>query len=160
MRINAFTDVCLRVAMLLAAAPDGVMLTSRVIADGVDTPYNHVSKAIIRLRELQVVEVVRGRFGGVRISAGGRDTTVGWLMRRLDTRADVADCETSHGDCPLSGNCGLRAALSRAREAFYSELDDTTISGLVPRRGSGPVALTLRTMIGNAPSDRAGCASV
>ncbi|TFC09891.1 Rrf2 family transcriptional regulator [Cryobacterium algoritolerans] len=151
MRINAFTDVCLRVAMLLAAAPDGTLLTSRVIADGVGTPYSHVSKAIIRLRGLQIVEVVRGRFGGVRISAAGRRTTVGWLMRQLDTRADVADCETPHGDCPLSGGCGLRAALRRAREAFYSELDNTTIASLVPRRGTGSVALTLTTMIGNTP---------
>ncbi|MDJ0323224.1 Rrf2 family transcriptional regulator [Cryobacterium sp. PH31-AA6] len=151
MRINAFTDVCLRVAMLLAAAPEGALLTSRVIADGVDTPYTHVSKAIIRLRELEVVEVVRGRFGGVRISAAGRETTVGWLMRRLDTRADLADCETPHGDCPLSGGCGLRAALRRAREAFYAELDGTTISSLAPRRRSGPVPLTLSGLLGNAP---------
>ncbi len=151
MRINAFTDVCLRVAMLLAATPDGTLLTSRVIADGVDTPYTHVSKAIIRLRELEVVEVVRGRFGGVRISTTGRDTTVGWLMRRLDTRTDLADCETPHGDCPLSGGCGLRAALRRAREAFYAELDGTTIASLAPRRRTGPVPLTLSSLLRVSP---------
>jgi Rrf2 family nitric oxide-sensitive transcriptional repressor len=151
MKINSFTDVCLRVAMLLAAAPNGALLTSKVIAAGVDTPYTHVSKGIIRLRELEVVEVVRGRFGGVRISAAGREITVGWLMRRLDTRTDLADCETAHGDCPLSGGCRLRAALRRAREAFYAELDGTTIASLAPRRGAGPTPLTLSSLLGNAP---------
>ena len=93
-------------------------------------PYNHVSKAIIRLRELGLVEVTRGRSGGVRISADGRLATVGWLLRQLDTRSDLAGCETPSGPCPLSGGCGLRAALRRAREAFYSELDDLVISTL------------------------------
>lgn len=143
MRINAFSDVCLRVVMLLAAAPEAELLTSRVISDGVATPYNHVSKAIIRLRELGLVEAVRGRFGGVRISAAGRRATVGWLLRRLDTRADVADCETPDGNCPLCDGCGLRSALRRAREAFYSELDDTVISALPQRRPTGPVFLRL-----------------
>jgi Rrf2 family nitric oxide-sensitive transcriptional repressor len=143
MRINAFSDVSLRALMFLATLPEGELATSRVIAEAVATPYTHVSKAIIRLRELGLVESVRGRSGGVRISPAGRTATVGWLLRRLDTRLDVADCETPHGDCPLSGGCGLRAALRRAREAFYAELDDTVIAGLPHIGFPAPVALTL-----------------
>lgn len=146
MRINAFSDVCLRVMMLTAATPEGELLTSRVISERVGTPYNHVSKAIIRLRGLGLVEVVRGRFGGVRISAEGRTVSVGWLLRRLDTRTDLVDCETPHGDCPLIDGCGLRFALRRAREAFYAELDGTVIATLVPRGKTGPVALTLSVL--------------
>lgn len=145
MRINAFSDVCLRVMMLTAAAPEGELLTSRVISESVGTPYNHVSKAIIRLRDLGLVDVVRGRFGGVRISADGRTASVGWLLRRLDTRTDLVDCESPHGDCPLIGGCSLRFALRRAREAFYSELDGTIIATLIPPAKTGPVALTLST---------------
>ena len=143
MRINAFSDVCLRVVMILAAFPGVGLLTSRVISAEVATPYNHVSKAIIRLRELGLVEVTRGRSGGVRISADGRLGTVGWLLRQLDTRSDLAGCETPSGPCPLSGGCGLRAALRRAREAFYSELDDLVISTLPHSQLTGPVLLTL-----------------
>jgi Rrf2 family nitric oxide-sensitive transcriptional repressor len=128
MRINAFSDVCLRVVMLLAASPEGALMTSRAISDAVGTPYNHVSKAVIRLRELGLVEVARGRSGGVRISAEGRRASIGWLLRRLDTRLDLAACETPDGPCPLLHGCGVRGALRRAREAFYAELDDVVIA--------------------------------
>ena len=130
MRMTAFSDVSLRALMFLATLPEGELATSRVIAEAVATPYSHVSKAVMRLRELGLVESLRGRTGGVRISPAGRTATVGWLLRQLDTRTDVADCETLHGDCPLSGGCGLRRALRRAREAFYAELDGIVIAGL------------------------------
>ena len=143
MRINAFSDVSLRALMFLATLPAGELASSRIIAEAVATPYSHVSKAIMRLRELGLVESVRGRTGGVRISSDGRTATVGWLLRQLDTRLDVADCATPHGDCPLSGGCGLRAALRRARESFYAELDDVVIAGLPHISFPGPVRLTL-----------------
>jgi len=130
MRISAFWEVSLRVVLLLAEPSGPGLTTTRVIAERVGTPYNHVSKAVIRLRDLGLVEVVRGRSGGVRLSAQGRQTTVGWLLRRLDTRTDVAACETPHGQCPLLPGCGLRSALGRAREAFYLELDGSIIASL------------------------------
>lgn len=143
MRITAFSDVCLRVVMLLAAVPEPALTTAQVVADGVGTPYNHVSKAIIKLRELGLVTVVRGRAGGVSISSAGRTVTVGWLLRRLDTRTDVAACDSPNGPCPLLAGCGLRGALSRAREAFYGELDGLVISSLPHSRVSGPVLVGL-----------------
>ncbi|MDH6236259.1 Rrf2 family transcriptional regulator [Cryobacterium sp. CG_9.6] len=143
MRITAFSDVCLRVVMLLATETTPHLVTSRALSDAIGTPYNHVTKAIIRLRELGLIEVVRGRTGGVQISALGRTATVGWLLRQLDTRLDLASCETHTGPCPLIVGCGLRGALRRAREAFYGELDDLLIADVAPRRASGPVPVTL-----------------
>lgn len=145
MRINAFSDLCLRVVMLLAASPDGDLLTSRSIAEAVEIPYSHVSKAVLRLRGLGLVDVTRGRSGGVAISAAGRKATVGGLLRTLDTRETVADCHTPNGDCPMNRDCGLRAALARAREAFYGELDAVVISELPHERQMAPLFVTLST---------------
>ena len=92
MKINAFADVSLRALMVLAAAPDGGLLTTQNIADAVGTPYNHVSKAMAKLRELGMIDVERGRNGGSRLSSAGRRATVGQLLRQLDTRPDPADC--------------------------------------------------------------------
>ena len=71
MRINAFSDVCLRALMLLSASLDGELLTTQAIADGVGTPYNHVSKAVLKLRSLGLVDAVRGRCKGRRRSGPG-----------------------------------------------------------------------------------------
>ena len=143
MRINAFSDVCLRVVMVLSAAPENVTVTSRVVAAEVGTPYNHVSKALVRLRELGLVEAIRGRSGGVRISARGRAVTVGALLRTLDTRTDLAACDTINVPCPLLSGCGLRGALRRAKEAFYRELDDLVISSLTQEKPNGPILVEL-----------------
>lgn len=129
--------------MLLSAMPVFELEKTKVIAQKIDTPYNHVSKAIVRLRELGMIEAVRGRSGGVRISDAGRQATVGWVLRQLDTRTDLADCETPDGLCPLIDGCGLRGALRLAREAFYAALDDVVISSLRQPRSDEPVSVLL-----------------
>jgi len=139
MKINAFADVSLRAMMVLAAAADGELLTTQSIADAVGTPYNHVSKAMAKLRTLGLIDVERGRNGGSRLSVAGRDVTVGQLLRALDTRTDPADCVAAAGTCPLITECRLRGALGRAREAFYRELDDIVVASLPTTRQMNPV---------------------
>ncbi|MET3206168.1 MULTISPECIES: Rrf2 family transcriptional regulator [unclassified Arthrobacter] len=139
MKINAFADVSLRALMVLAAAPGGTLLTTQNIADAVGTPYNHVSKAMAKLRTLGLIDVERGRSGGSRLSSAGRRATVGQVLRDLDTRTDAADCVTPGGDCPLIRECRLRAALARAREAFYRELDAVVVAELPGSRQMAPV---------------------
>lgn len=147
MKINAFADVSLRALMVLAAAPAGALLTTQNIADSVGTPYNHVSKAMAKLRTLGYLEVIRGRTGGSRLSHTGRNATVGQVLRQLDTRTDAADCVAPSGNCPLINECRLRSALSRAREAFYQELDSVSIADLPVSRQMAPVF----SMIGLRP---------
>jgi Rrf2 family nitric oxide-sensitive transcriptional repressor len=147
MKINAFADVSLRALMVLAAAPGGALLTTQNIADTVGTPYNHVSKAMAKLRNLGLIEVERGRTGGSRMSHAGRVATVGQILRQLDTRADAAECVAPSGNCPLINECHLRGALARAREAFYRELDSVVIADLPGSRQMAPVF----TMIGLRP---------
>ena len=139
MKINAFADVSLRALMVLAAASEGSLLTTQSIADAVGTPYNHVSKAMAKLRGLGLIEVERGRTGGSRLSPGGRRATVGQVLRQLDTRTDAADCVAPGGNCPLINECRLRAALARAREAFYRELDTVVVADLPNSRQMTPV---------------------
>jgi Rrf2 family nitric oxide-sensitive transcriptional repressor len=156
MKINAFADVSLRALMVLAAAPEATLLTTQNIADAVATPYNHVSKAMAKLRGLGLIEVERGRSGGSRLSPAGRLATVGQVLRALNTRMDAADCVAPSGDCPLINECKLRAALSRAREAFYRELDSVVISELPGSTQMAPVF----QMIGLRPGLEAGAVPV
>jgi Rrf2 family nitric oxide-sensitive transcriptional repressor len=139
MKINAFADVSLRALMVLAAAPEGGLLTTQNVADAVNTPYNHVSKAVAKLRMLGLIDVERGRNGGSRLSAAGRRVTVGQVLRELDTREDAAECIGPAGSCPLINECRLRGALALAREAFYRELDGVVVADLPTSRQMTPV---------------------
>ncbi|WP_104087229.1 Rrf2 family transcriptional regulator [Arthrobacter sp. GMC3] len=145
MRLSAFSDVCLRVLLVLNASGKSELLTTQSVADMVGTPYNHVSKSMLKLRNLGLVEAVRGRSGGVRISTAGTEISVGGVLRTLNEHNDVAACRSEAGDCPLLHDCGLRGALNRAREAFYLSLDTVTIGGLSKDKQQGPVPLTLST---------------
>lgn len=139
MKINAFADVSLRALMVLAAAPEATLLTTQNIADAVGTPYNHVSKAMAKLRGLGLIDVERGRSGGARLSGAGRLATVGQVLRALNTREDAADCVGPSGNCPLISECKLRATLARAREAFYRELDAVVVAELPGSKQMTPV---------------------
>ncbi|MDN5666930.1 MAG: Rrf2 family transcriptional regulator [Renibacterium salmoninarum] len=142
MRISVFEDASLRILMLLAATPDR-QLTSRSIAEAVGVPYNHVSKAVLKLAELGLLDSSRGRGGGVRISASGLTASVGGLLRSLDKDEFPAACRSAQGDCPLNHQCILQSALDRAKEAFYRSLDQVVIAELPHPAQMRPVLLGL-----------------
>lgn len=142
MKLNAYTDVCLRVLMTLADA-EGERLTSHQIADRIHVPYNHVIKAVAELRRRGTVEVARGRLGGATIVEAGLDQRVGELVRALAGRDEMLDCtgRESGVACPFAGDCRLRGALHRAREAFFAELDTVRVRDLVTAGPAGGTVL-------------------
>ncbi|MEO3809849.1 Rrf2 family transcriptional regulator [Sphaerisporangium sp. B11E5] len=127
MRLNRSTDIGLRVLMLGAARDD--LFTIDELAGRLAVPRHHLAKVVQRLQHLGVLETVRGRGGGVRLSAAGRTASIGKLVRELEGAAEVVDCD---GDpvCPLNQGCRLRGALRRAQEAFYVSLDPITVEDL------------------------------
>ena len=46
MRLTAFSDVSLRIMMLLSSLQEGEKLSTQKISEGVGTPYNHVAKSV------------------------------------------------------------------------------------------------------------------
>ncbi|MCW1249924.1 Rrf2 family transcriptional regulator [Acaricomes phytoseiuli] len=128
MRVNLFADASLRAMMLLSATEHS--LRTQQIAEAAGIPYHHMSKAVQRLSGLGLVETTRGRGGGVRLSPVGRESTVGGILRALNTDEYPAACVTDGGQCPLFSHCRLRDALTRARESFYRELDSVRITDL------------------------------
>ena len=145
MRINSFADVSLRLLMVLTSAPPHQLHTTRELAELVGTPYNHVSKAVLKLRQMELVEALRGRSGGVRITPAGRTATVGQVLRVLEGHQDAAGCEGGMGGCPLAHSCGLRGVLNHAREAFYQSLDGVQLGSLAAPAQAGPIPVTLGT---------------
>ena len=60
---------------------------------------------------------------------------VGRVIRDIEDSGDFVECFNSQTNtCPIVGACKLTALFRSGVEAFYKELDDTTIADLV---GSG-----------------------
>lgn len=129
MHLTRFTDLGLRIVMRLSVAPEGPTPGTRSIAQELNIPYTHAAKVVARLSELGAVTTRRGRGGGLAITELGRSTSVGWLARQLEGDAEVVTCGGEH-PCPLRQACVLRGALRKAQEAFYTSLDELTVSDL------------------------------
>ena len=158
MRLTAFSDIALRVLLLMGGLPPDTMMSTQRIADGVGAPYNHVAKTVAKLRGMSLLCSQRGRAGGVMLTDEGREASVGQVLRILEADTAIVECEADEVACPLNHGCRLRRALAGAREAFYRELDGITIADLVNPRQVGPIAvqLGLRPPSERTPATRDG----
>lgn len=118
MRLTAFSDVSLRILMLLSGL-DGQKVSTQTIAEGVGTPYNHVAKSVAFLVNMGLLESTRGRTGGVLLSDAGRVATVGQVLRATEGDVAMVECEGGSTDCPMRHACSLRGVLAQAREEFF-----------------------------------------
>lgn len=153
MQLTRFTDIGLRVVMLLAVRGETASATNssgerptttRDLATELAVSYTHIAKVVSKLSELGVVHARRGRSGGLVITELGRQARVGWLAGHLEGDGEVVDCDGPQ-PCPLRYSCRLRGALARARMAFFASLDEHTIDDLVRDPGNGVVITLLPT---------------
>lgn len=144
MQLTGFTDLALRILMRLAVLDEAASETTSSLAEQLHVNYNHAAKVVTALQKLGVVETRRGRTGGLRLSAGGRDTSIGAIVRHLEGRGDVVECDGVN-PCPLRGDCRLRSALRQAQEAFFAALDPLSLADVAePPTRSLLLSLTAR----------------
>ena len=129
MRLNRSTDISLRILML-SAVQDDDLLTIDHLAESLNVPRHHLAKVVQRLQHLGLLETVRGRNGGVRLTVGAPAASIGGIVRGLEGETEVVECDAEAAVCPLIGGCRLRGALRRAQEAFYAALDPITVGDL------------------------------
>jgi Rrf2 family nitric oxide-sensitive transcriptional repressor len=126
-RLNRSTDISLRILML-GAVDDGLLTIDR-LATSLNVPRHHLAKVVQRLHHLGLLETVRGRNGGVRLTPSARDASIGAVVRDLEGATEVVECE-GEAPCPLNRGCRLRGALRVAQEAFFTALDPITVGDL------------------------------
>lgn len=130
MQLSKFTDYTLRMLMHLSVA-EGHLLTTRRIAEIHDAKYNHLSKVTQWLAREGYVISNRGRSGGIRLARPTNEISIGEVMRKLESPADLVECMRSDGGaCRLAPCCGLTGALETAKEAFFAALDDVTLADI------------------------------
>ncbi|AZI41814.1 Rrf2 family transcriptional regulator [Deinococcus psychrotolerans] len=129
MQLTRFTDASLRVLMHLAQLPPGQQATTLELAERYNIPYNHLHKAVHHLSKVGWISAARGRNGGIRLAAAPSDLTIGQVVRSTEPPGDVIDCLSQ--ECPLRLHCGLKGVLNQATQAFYAQLDRTTLADVV-----------------------------
>ena len=128
MQLTRFSDYSLRTALYLMAHPDRLVPVEEVgRAYGISR--NHLVKIVQRLVELGIIESVRGRNGGMRLSPKPEEINVGNLVRLTERNFNLVECfDAKSNTCPIIKVCGLKGALHQAADAFLKVLDQYTLA--------------------------------
>jgi Rrf2 family transcriptional regulator, nitric oxide-sensitive transcriptional repressor len=124
MRLTVHTDYALRALIFLATAGEGGA-TAAAMAQAYGVSRHHLVKVLQHLRDLELVETVRGRGGGVRLAKAPEDIRIGAVVRETEADLGPAECfaPKASSTCPIAQICLLKPRLGEAVEAYLAVLD-------------------------------------
>ncbi len=142
MRLNVFTDYCLRTLMYVGLNED--QLTTRSdIAAAYDISDNHLMKVVNWLGRQGYIETVRGKGGGMQLARDARDISIGEMVRASEASSALVECfDPATSCCRIAPVCRLKGVFGEAMDAFYGVLDKYTLADLLLK--PKPLAAVLR----------------
>ncbi|MCE7886934.1 MAG: Rrf2 family transcriptional regulator [Alphaproteobacteria bacterium PRO2] len=147
MQLTIFTDYGLRSLMFLAAHPDR-LCSVREIADHYGISYNHLVKVVHRLSQLEYVQSVKGKGGGVKLAKDSMTLKLGDIVQTLEPNMELVECFNSDTNtCRITNSCQLKHYLFDANRAFIASLNNHTLADTLKntRAFKGLDALTALT---------------
>lgn len=130
MRLTKQTNYAIRMLMY-CAANDGELSRVSDIARAYGVSELFLFKIIQPLVHSGLMKTVRGRNGGVRLAKPAHDISVFDVVQVTEENFAMAECfESEDIDCPLVHSCGLNATLTKALNAFFAVLAQTSIADL------------------------------
>jgi Rrf2 family nitric oxide-sensitive transcriptional repressor len=136
MQLSLHADYALRVLIYLGAHPDETISTQRISA-AYGISKNHLVRVVQTLGEHGYLQVMPGRFGGVRLAKDPQRIRLGDVVHDAEPNLRLVECfDEETNTCPIISVCGLRACLKRALDSFLAELNRHTLADMLadPRR--------------------------
>lgn len=134
--LSSRAKYALRACVYLAERDDTEQwnLTSDIAA-AEDIPHKFLEAILVELRDHNVIQSRRGRYGGHRLARPPQEIAAGELIRIVDGPLALAPCasKTQFGqcaDCLDLRACALRPMLRKAREAVAEVLDGYSLAML------------------------------
>lgn len=148
MRLTKHTDYALRVLLYTAAFPERLVSTEE-ISTTYDISNNHLIKIVNNLGKLGLIEVRRGRQGGIRLARTPEDIGIGEVVRMTEPDFYTVECfDGPNNTCPIVKVCGLIKPLAEASEAFLAALDGYTLADVLSGQKQPKLRRRLLQLIG------------
>jgi len=133
MQLTLFTDYSLRTLLYLAAHRERPVPVSQ-ISTAYGISQHHLVKVVQGLIEQGLVQSARGRGGGLALAREPRDINLAEVVRATEPHLNLVECfDEVKNTCPIDAACGLKRVLSRAQDAFFSELGRHTLADFAAR---------------------------
>lgn len=131
MRLTVYSDYTLRVLIYLGQHPEG-RSTIADIASAYGISRNHLMKVVHHLARRGDIASLRGRGGGIRLARPPESINVGAIVRATERDGALVECFAKRGGaCRIEAACALKGMFGRAAEAFFAELDTSTLADLL-----------------------------
>lgn len=132
MKLKKYTDYALRVLLFTGMKSDGELASIKEISEVFNISQHHLGKVVFDLSKLELIETVRGRYGGIRLAKPAEEINVGMVVRQLENDFALLDCfDQGVSHCVISPGCTLKHALTKALHAFFKVLEEYTIKDLI-----------------------------
>lgn len=105
------------------------------LAENEQLPAKFLEQIMQTLKEAELVESVRGKFGGYRLAKPAHEIKIGSVVRLIDGPLAPIGCvsQTAYEPCtcPDEAHCGLRMLMLDVRNAIAGILDRYTLADVV-----------------------------
>ena len=138
MLISTKGRYALRVMIDLAEHRSGEFISRKEIAQRQEISEKYLESIIRTLVKAKVVESLRGKGGGYRLTKNPEQYTVGSILRLTEeSLAPVACLEEAAETCPRSGQCRTLALWQGLDKVIQDYLESVTIADLIEQCPAG-----------------------
>ena len=138
MLISTKGRYALRVMIDLAENRSGEFISLKEIAKRQEISEKYLESIIRTLVKAKVVESLRGKGGGYRLTKNPEQYTVGSILRLTEeSLAPVACLEETAGTCPRSGQCRTLALWQGLDKVIQDYLESVTLADLIEQCPAG-----------------------
>jgi len=121
-------EYALRAAIHMARHATGEPIPAGRLASLTGIPANYLSKVLHQLTRHGVIESVRGRHGGFRLSRSPRQVTLARLLEPFGPTAGRARCLLGREECSVDAPCAVHACWEEAQDAIVEFFSRTTLA--------------------------------
>lgn len=137
MHLSKKSEYALRAIIQLGIAAEmgRLIVAGAELAETNRLPLKFVERILQELREAQLVETHRGKFGGYSLGKPAEEIVIGGIVRLMDGRLAPICCASENAyqpcTCPDEDHCGLRMIMIDVRNAIANILDRYTVAQVV-----------------------------